>query len=489
MGARGDRDRVCRRGAVPGGRRRPLPRGGVRRRGEGQVRGRERAARATATAGPPRTSARARTSCDGKGFLMMTEAECEAAKAKAAEKDRKLRSGERTGADARRPPPARPLRRRARRRTSASASGCARSTTRRSSRAGPAARSASTASRRLSENFMVPGGRPLRVLGARARALPGRAARRLAEHRLGGSARPGLPRRRSPRSRAARARLDLGPPVLDGRRRPQPPRSAAAAVHRGGGRARGRARHAGAGAPRPAHRARERLVLRRASRATRCREWEFLVARRRARRLRDPARREQRVRERAQPRLRRARATSTRSRRSASSRSTWPVTREQGELLIDTHDHPVRDEVWALYEPRLRRLGPVSTLIEWDDQIPRARGARGGGGARARDPRALSRESRGMGWQPPHAELSSSAGCALIAAPDGVEAALREAERPRRRVARGARRARAIAAARRAGGLRERVLRAHPRRLREDFGALAARARPAGLPRPRDRPT
>jgi uncharacterized protein (UPF0276 family) len=44
--------------------------------------------------------------------------------------------------------------------------------------------------------------------------------------------------------------------------------------------------------------------------------------------------------------------------------------REQGPLLIDTHDHPVRDEVWALYERTVRRLGPVSTLIEWDDRIP-----------------------------------------------------------------------------------------------------------------------
>jgi len=41
-----------------------------------------------------------------------------------------------------------------------------------------------------------------------------------------------------------------------------------------------------------------------------------------------------------------------------------------GPLLIDTHDHAVRDEVWALYERAIRRLGPVSTLIEWDDQIP-----------------------------------------------------------------------------------------------------------------------
>jgi uncharacterized protein (UPF0276 family) len=42
----------------------------------------------------------------------------------------------------------------------------------------------------------------------------------------------------------------------------------------------------------------------------------------------------------------------------------------QGELLIDTHDHPIRDEVWSLYAAALRRTGPVSTLIEWDDAIP-----------------------------------------------------------------------------------------------------------------------
>ena len=43
---------------------------------------------------------------------------------------------------------------------------------------------------------------------------------------------------------------------------------------------------------------------------------------------------------------------------------------EQGPLLIDTHDHPVRSEVWALFESAVRHVGPVSTLIEWDDHIP-----------------------------------------------------------------------------------------------------------------------
>jgi uncharacterized protein len=41
-----------------------------------------------------------------------------------------------------------------------------------------------------------------------------------------------------------------------------------------------------------------------------------------------------------------------------------------GALRIDSHDQAVCDEVWALYARAVRRLGPVSTLIEWDDQIP-----------------------------------------------------------------------------------------------------------------------
>jgi uncharacterized protein (UPF0276 family) len=42
----------------------------------------------------------------------------------------------------------------------------------------------------------------------------------------------------------------------------------------------------------------------------------------------------------------------------------------QGTYLLDTHDHPVIDEVWDLYRDAVRLFGPVSTLIEWDDKIP-----------------------------------------------------------------------------------------------------------------------
>jgi uncharacterized protein (UPF0276 family) len=41
-----------------------------------------------------------------------------------------------------------------------------------------------------------------------------------------------------------------------------------------------------------------------------------------------------------------------------------------GTHLLDTHDHPINAEVWALYELAARRFGDVSTLIEWDDLIP-----------------------------------------------------------------------------------------------------------------------
>lgn len=40
------------------------------------------------------------------------------------------------------------------------------------------------------------------------------------------------------------------------------------------------------------------------------------------------------------------------------------------QLLIDTHDGPVCEAVWALYTQALARFGPVPTLIEWDAALP-----------------------------------------------------------------------------------------------------------------------
>jgi uncharacterized protein (UPF0276 family) len=41
-----------------------------------------------------------------------------------------------------------------------------------------------------------------------------------------------------------------------------------------------------------------------------------------------------------------------------------------GDYLIDTHDHPVPDPVWELYSAAVRRFGSVSTMIERDANIP-----------------------------------------------------------------------------------------------------------------------
>ena len=43
---------------------------------------------------------------------------------------------------------------------------------------------------------------------------------------------------------------------------------------------------------------------------------------------------------------------------------------DMGAYLFDTHSRPVLDRVWDLYRDALARWGPVTTLIEWDDDIP-----------------------------------------------------------------------------------------------------------------------
>ena len=42
----------------------------------------------------------------------------------------------------------------------------------------------------------------------------------------------------------------------------------------------------------------------------------------------------------------------------------------RGDIIIDTHDAPVIDPVWDLYAKACERFGPVSTMIERDDNIP-----------------------------------------------------------------------------------------------------------------------
>ena len=40
------------------------------------------------------------------------------------------------------------------------------------------------------------------------------------------------------------------------------------------------------------------------------------------------------------------------------------------KYILDTHDHPVIDPVWALYERAIERCGNIATLLEWDQNIP-----------------------------------------------------------------------------------------------------------------------
>ncbi len=44
--------------------------------------------------------------------------------------------------------------------------------------------------------------------------------------------------------------------------------------------------------------------------------------------------------------------------------------RNHGAYIVDTHDAPIIDPVWELYAAAVRRFGPVSTMIERDDCIP-----------------------------------------------------------------------------------------------------------------------
>jgi uncharacterized protein (UPF0276 family) len=59
---------------------------------------------------------------------------------------------------------------------------------------------------------------------------------------------------------------------------------------------------------------------------------------------------------------------------------------DHGDLVIDTHDGPVCDAVWRLYEAAVERFGGVATLIEWDARIPDLPVVRRGGAARRGDP-------------------------------------------------------------------------------------------------------
>jgi uncharacterized protein (UPF0276 family) len=43
---------------------------------------------------------------------------------------------------------------------------------------------------------------------------------------------------------------------------------------------------------------------------------------------------------------------------------------DMGTYLFDTHSRPVSEEVWDLYRHTLERMGSVTCMVEWDDEIP-----------------------------------------------------------------------------------------------------------------------
>lgn len=43
---------------------------------------------------------------------------------------------------------------------------------------------------------------------------------------------------------------------------------------------------------------------------------------------------------------------------------------DRGDLLLDTHEGRVCDDVWDLYRKAVRQFGEVPTLIEWDTAVP-----------------------------------------------------------------------------------------------------------------------
>ena len=289
--------------------------------------------------------------------------------------------------------------------TSASASACARSTIAHILEKKPEVDFFEV----LSENYMDTGGRP--ALGPRPgrRALSGRAARRVDVDRQHRSARPRLPREAESPRRAHARPLGLRPPVLDRRRRAQHARPAADAAT-----PRRRLRHVAERVKTVSDVLERPLILENASTYA-----EFAASTHAGvgvlrpahggGRLRHAPRRQQRLRQLVQPRLR----------PEALPRRDRPADRvaqyhlaghtNKGTHILDTHNDRAIDEVWELYRHAVARTGNVATLFEWDARHPGVRGgprrgpqgaARSGARRRPLPRRLLSCRSR-----------ASSAGC------------------------------------------------------------------------------
>lgn len=73
-----------------------------------------------------------------------------------------------------------------------------------------------------------------------------------------------------------------------------------------------------------------------------------------------------------------------------------------GTPIVDTHDAPVRDEVWALYAQVWETHGPFPTLVEWDASIP----------SYDRCLAEVQRAARERGATPPRVEVDVRVGAA-----------------------------------------------------------------------------
>jgi uncharacterized protein len=48
----------------------------------------------------------------------------------------------------------------------------------------------------------------------------------------------------------------------------------------------------------------------------------------------------------------------------------WDIDDAGAPLLIDAHSAPVARPVWELYAWVIARIGPIATVIKWDNDIP-----------------------------------------------------------------------------------------------------------------------
>ena len=292
----------------------------------------------------------------------------------------------------------------------------------------------------ITENFMVAGGNPRRVLRAVRERLSGRAARRVAVDRLGRPARPSATSTSWRRWRATIEPAWISDHLCWGRRTAVTTRTTCCRCRTPRRRWRtSRARvQRGAGAARAADPARERVELPALHATSTMTEW--------------------RVPGRARASAPTAASCST-STTSSSARTTtastpraylaaMPAERvgqihlaghsDDGALLIDTHDDPVCDEVWQLYADAIERFGARADADRVGRAGPAVRGAGAASSTAPRTGRAGRLDAaRSAAVRPEPPRRGAPLACASSATPCGARSpAAGRARAARRRRAR-----------------------------------------------------